>query len=167
MLLTRPVLAVAVTSLLAISACGGQDRATETLSFYSDEFHYAVIPEEDASKGKGSVAGDAFAFWLPLWTDESKEEQAGRIDGDGAVTEVTDKEIHQFATRQFTLEDGTITSAGTFSLDPETGEPIADSYEWSIVGGTGRYEGATGVSTQSVIDDDADEYVLELALPKE
>jgi len=155
----------AVAASLALAACG-DDTEEHDLTFTTDAIEVEAIDEGDS----GSSRGDLRAFTQELH-EEGSDEPVGRLDGTVAITDVTDLEgtevEYRMGSIQYTLDDGTIVATGNYIAEPGEAVPYEGGVERAIVGGTGDYEGASGVTTQTADGDSDWVYELEFTTPSE
>ena len=152
---------------------------TETITLYSDEFNVSTPAADDTlSDGDATNPGDPFAFYRSLWDSEDySADPVGTQDGSGGVTEVTGGTMKSFGTFQLTLDEGNILAGGTYTgrRQDRPGDRGRDrvhdhrrtlrAIEFTITGGTGDYDGASGHITQTALEDDADELKIEVTTP--
>jgi hypothetical protein len=141
------------------AGCGDDESESTTLTFDSPTINVAVTDESP----KGASARDVRAFVSPL-IDESGAE-VGRLDGMVVVTDVGKRDggedvEYRAGTIQFTLDEGNIVASGIYVAPVGKVVPASTGVERPIVGGTGKYAGASGVLTQTALEGDAYRNVL-------
>ena len=163
---TLITLTAGAAALAFAAGCGGEETEEHDLTFTTDAIEVEAIDEGD----RGSSRGDLRAFTQELY-EEGSDEPVGRLDGTVAITDVTDLEgtevEYRMGSIQYTLDDGTIVATGNYIAEPGEAVPYEGGVERAIVGGTGDYEGASGVTTQTADGDSDWIYELEFTTPSD
>jgi hypothetical protein len=136
---------IAATAALAVPSGGAQAPGATTLSFYEPDaqstFKIVDNPPKTFGKRPGPksrfTTGDKLTFSSALF-DKKGGTRQGRLYGDGTIVKGgTFDTARILATGTYVLNDGSqISVQGYFSLSKDS--------TVSVVGGTGRYEGARG-----------------------
>jgi hypothetical protein len=145
-----------------LAACGDDESdSTEsqqmTLVAPKIEIEATDLGEQDASRG------DLRAFAQEVFEEGNTTEPVGRLDGAVQITDIDETVDPPLEYRpgqiQFTLDEGTLVAAGTYVAEPGVPVPAEGGVDRPIVGGTGAYEGASGV-VSATADGDGVRYEL-------
>jgi len=145
-----PLLLIAFLAT-GLAACG-DDEDEKTEKFTVDSKVGRTLVLEDNGR-RGNSPGDERVFTQNLVDPESGD-PVGRLDGTVTVTaqQRSAGRVNEYrvGTIQFTLDGGTLVSSGVYIADPESFVPN-QGVKRPIVGGTGKYKGASGEVTQRPI----------------
>jgi len=168
MRLTRTLAATTMTAVaLAVAACGGEDSPKldeQTLRLTKKETDLFKYVDQPPKTKLGPMGPEMFSLGDQIISGVEYVDAAGKRTGDvDGVCTVTksggfDKASHQCL---FTV---TI-SGGTLALS--LGGPIMQETGMAVVGGTGRYEGASGSFTSKPGDGGLSHDVMHLFVPKQ
>jgi len=149
--------AVVATAALAVPGGSAQAPGTTTLSFYEPDaqstFEFVDNPPKGIGKRPGPKSrfsiGDAITFISPLY-DKKGGSRQGKLYAHGAIVRGGGfGKAAIVATGTYVLNDGSqISVQGYFSFGD-------DDSTASVIGGTGRYEGARGHLTSHSTENDS------------
>jgi hypothetical protein len=165
------LIVVALLAAVVLSACAGAAPKQHTLKF----FVKPTVPEKDHQRedtGAPDISvGDRRSGSRDVFDESDKK--VGQLDTVKVVTDPADDpdEAHdQMLTMiVLSLEDGsTIVGLGLHLSEPGAGQPPKPDVinERAIVGGTGKYVGASGVWTAQRADDGTWTYTFTFTTPQ-
>jgi hypothetical protein len=163
------LIVVALLAAVVLSACAGAAPKQHTLKFFSERHVPEKYLREDIGPPDRSV-GDRFSGSKDLF-DESGN-KVGQLDIISVHTDPADEpdEVHEqsLAINVLSLEDGsTIVGLGLHLSEPGEAPPKPDVVnERAIIGGTGKYAGASGVWTFQRAADGTWTYTLTFTTPQ-
>jgi hypothetical protein len=164
------LIVVALLAAVVLSACAGAAPKQHTLKVFGES---DLAPEKHLRENDGTAnrsVGDRGSGSREVFDESGKK--VGELDIVGVHTDPVDEpdEVHH---RMLTmvvllLEDGsTIVSLGPQSIDVESLNPGTDvATERPIVGGTGKYVGASGVLATQRADDGTYTYTFTFTTPQ-
>jgi hypothetical protein len=142
---------------LGLAGCGDDDENKQTLTLDSRGGRSIVV--EDNGR-RGATPGDERTFSQTLVQDGKP---IGRLDGSTTITASVGGLDQRIGVIQYTLTDGTIVAGGVYAARPDVFLP-AKGVTRPILGGTGKYQGASGQVTQTPTGNEI-RNVLEFTLP--
>lgn len=150
---------VAVTGLVG-AGCGGSDSSSTVTVLHPPVQAPTMIAREEGTSSVGDVR---------LWNFEGTTSDGEAVTMDWVMTTTavgvpTDGLESRFAIGVFTFDDGDQLILEGVASYPTAGSVIetASSIERVVVGGTGRFAGATGSVESTHLDDDSWEHVFTL-----
>jgi hypothetical protein len=163
------LIVVALLAAVVLSACAGAAPKQHTLKFFSERFAPEKYLREDIGPPDRSV-GDRFSASKDIFDESGKK--VGQLDIVSVHTDPADEpdEVHEqsLTILVLSLEDGsTIVSLGLRLSEPGEAPPKPDVVnEQAIVGGTGKYVGASGVWTVQRAADGTHTYTFTFTTPQ-
>jgi hypothetical protein len=163
------LIVVALLAAVVLSACAGAAPKQHTLKFFGESFAPEKHLREDAGTPGRSV-GDRISGSKDIFDESGKK--VGQLDIVSVHTDPADEpdEVHEqmLTTAVLSFEDGsTIVSLGLRLSEPGEAPPKPDVVnEQAIVGGTGKYAGASGVWTVQHAADGTATYTLTFTTPQ-
>jgi hypothetical protein len=164
------LIVVALLAAVVLSACAGAAPKQHTLKFFGESFAPEKHLREDAGTPDRSV-GDRLSGSKDIFDESGKK--VGQLDIVSVHTDPADEPdevLEQSLTiNVLSLEDGsTIVGLGLHLSEPGVGQPTKPDVvnERAIVGGTGKYAGASGVWTVQLAADGTATYTLTFTTPQ-
>jgi hypothetical protein len=160
---------VALLAAVVLSACAGAAPKQHTLKFFA-EGHAPEKRLKEVTDTADRSVGDRFSGSKDIFDESGKK--VGQLDTVGVHTDPADEpdEVHHQALGilVLSLEDGsTIVGLGLQFIEAEGLHPRTDvATERAIVGGTGKYVGASGVWATQRAADGTYTYTLTFTTPQ-
>ena len=157
-----PILLAPVAALALLAGCGDSDDEESTkLTFDSPPLELQVVDNDP----QGPSVGDTHVFSGEL-LEQGSDEPVGRLDGTGTVTAFDQRGGEQVDLRasivQFTFDDGSIVVGGVLPGPSREAKVASGGVTRPILGGTGKYQGASGVATLTSLPDGELRHVFEI-----